>query len=104
MASRAAGFYFSKEVEGCGGRILVMKLTDFKPWKTYLVNIKLDKSNVVHRSLLTTEGYKIDGEWFIPDEVEIYNPTYEKIITKRWQDIHWFEIVQEIEMETELFL
>lgn len=104
MATKAAGFYFVKEVEGCGGRTLAMKLTDFKPWKTYLVNIKLERTNVVHRSLLTTEGFKMDGEWFVSDEVEIYNPTYENAIKKRWQDIHWFEIVQEIEMETDLYL
>lgn len=82
-----------KLVKDCCDETLEFKVEDIKPRTYYVVEIKYNKQNVIHRCIMVT-GFDCKDKLCM--HVELYSKNYEYIIRTHITDIYYFKIISEI--------
>lgn len=84
--------------QDCFDKEIPFEVRGLRPWSYYVVEVKLSKSNVAHRVILATKGYKSSttNQWCLADDVELYCNDYKQIIETSWRKLYWFRVVQEV--------
>ena len=67
----------NKKVTDNLGRGLDFKIEKLVPHSYYLIDVKLFISNVHHKSIMSTSGWKHGDVWVLDKMVELYNRGYE---------------------------